>query len=157
MGAGVGVVRWGKLSSLPTSQDRENPNTKHGLLTTFNLHTAPSRHWRTSNTHTPRGSADIMENHPTQQNNPTKACMLHYTAGSVLSILHILTHCWQEPSLVDSIINVYTEMTEHRKIRVPRVKQQVHSKARCQTWQSGPRVHAFNLHRARLFIKNKWQ
>ena len=53
--------------------------------------------------------------------------------------------------------HVYIEMTEHRKINVPRVKQQVHSRARRQTWQSGPRVHAFNLHRARLFIINKWQ
>lgn len=53
--------------------------------------------------------------------------------------------------------HVYIQMTEHRKINVPRVKQQVHSRARRQTWQSGPRVHAFNLHRARLFIINKWQ
>lgn len=149
MGARAGVW-WGVGSCLPSylSRQRENPNMKHGLLTTFNLHTAPSRHWSTSNKHTPHGSADIMENPHTQQNNPTRVCTLHYTAGSVLSILHILTHCWQKPSLVDSII-----ITLYRDDRAQ--KNQLAQGQTASTQQEpgvkpgslAPRVHAFNLHR----------
>ena len=156
MGAGVGVVRWGKLSSLPTSQDRENPNAKHGLLTTFNLHAAPSRHGRTSNTHTTQLSTHYGEP-------PHPAKWSHQGMYASLYGRQCAKHFAHINSLLTGTLfgrfyyHVYIEMTEHRKINVPRVKQQVHSRARRQTWQSGPRVHAFNLHRARLFIINKWQ